>query len=117
MTNYRRSCQNGVLPALMALVVAYGLAACSTTPRRTQAERAADAAIAAQVQSALLADPNIYARHIDVAVDRGVVKLGGYVWSSRDYQLARNDAASIAGVKAVDTDMELMRGGVSGTSR
>ena len=69
------------------------------------------------VDNALLADPNIYARHIDVAVDRGVVTLGGYVWSSRDYQLARHDAASIPGVKVVDTDMELMRGGVSGTSR
>jgi osmotically-inducible protein OsmY len=73
--------------------------------------------LAAQVESALLADPTIYARHVDIRVDRGVVHLGGYVWSAHDYRLARKDAASVPGVKAVDVEMELMRGGVSGTSR
>jgi osmotically-inducible protein OsmY len=115
--NHRKSRWNSVLPAMMALVIVYGVIACSTPPRRTQAERTADAALAAQVQAALLADPNIYARHIDVAVDRGVVELGGYVWTNQKYLLARNDAAAVPGVKAVDTNMELMRGGVSGTSR
>jgi osmotically-inducible protein OsmY len=115
--NHRKSRVNSALPAMLALVIVYGVIACSTPPRKTQAEQIADAALAAQVQAALLADPNIYARHIDVAVDRGVVELGGYVWTNQDYVLARNDAAAIPGVKAVDTNMELMRGGVSGTSR
>jgi osmotically-inducible protein OsmY len=108
---------NRVLPAIVALAAAYGVVACSTTPRRSAAERAADAEIATRVEAALLADPDIYARHIDVAVDRGVVHLGGYVWEDEDFRLARNDAASVPGVKIVDTQMELMRGGVAGTSR
>ncbi|HXR20417.1 MAG TPA: BON domain-containing protein [Steroidobacteraceae bacterium] len=65
----------------------------------------------------LLADPNIYARHIDVSVDRGVVHLGGYVWENEDYQAARRDASSVDGVKAVDMEIQLMRGGIAGTSR
>jgi osmotically-inducible protein OsmY len=101
----------------MVIVAAYAIVACSTLPRRTQAERSADAALAAQVESVLLADPNIYARHIDVAVDRGVVQLGGFVWTNQEYLLARNDAASIPGVKAVNADMDLVRGGATGTSR
>jgi osmotically-inducible protein OsmY len=93
------------------------LAGCSTAPRRTAAERAADGDIASRVQAALLADPNIYARHIDIEVDRGVVHLGGFVWDDEDFATARRDAASIPGATAVVNDMELMRGGISGTGR
>jgi osmotically-inducible protein OsmY len=77
----------------------------------------ADAEIADRVQAALLADPTIYARHIDVAVNRGVVHLGGYVWEDEDFQTARRDATSVPGVKTVITQMELNRGGLAGTSR
>ena len=106
-----------MLPAVVAVAAACGVVACSTTARRTAAERASDADIATRVEAALLADPNIYARHIDVGVDRGVVHLGGYVWEDQDFRLARNDASSVTGVKMVDTQMELMRGGVAGSSR
>ncbi len=108
---------NGVLQALVVLTAAYGVAACSTAPPRTTAERVADADLAGRVQAALLADPTIYARHIDVAVDRGVVHLGGYVWEDDDFQTARRDATSVPGVKTVITQMEIMRGGLAGTSR
>jgi osmotically-inducible protein OsmY len=80
-------------------------------------ERAADAETADRVQAALFADPNIYARHIDIAVDRGVVRLGGYVWENEDFQRARSDAAAVPGVRSVLTEMELMRGGVGGSGR
>jgi hypothetical protein len=46
-----------------------------------------------------------------------VVRLGGYVWSVQDFRLARQDAASVAGVKTMQMDLELMRGGLAGTSR
>jgi osmotically-inducible protein OsmY len=105
------------LPAAAAVLAACTLAACATTTPRTPAERAADAEIADQVEAALGADSTIYARHIDVQVNRGVVYLGGIVWESRDFLTARRDAASVPGVKAVDSNMELLRGGVSGTSR
>ena len=99
------------------VVLACALIACSTTPRRTAAQRVADADTADRVQAALLADPNIYARHIDVRVDRGVVHLGGYVWEATDFGVARRDAASVPGAIAVVSEMELVRGGLAGTSR
>jgi osmotically-inducible protein OsmY len=66
------------------------------------------------VESAFTADPTLFARHIDVSVDAGVVYLGGYVWSVEDLYLARHLAASVAGVRSVSSDMELMRGGSKG---
>jgi len=90
---------------------------CAATPPRTPAERAADAVIAGEVQAALLADPGIYARHIEVAVNRGVVNLGGFVWEVQDFASARRDAASVPGVTSIVTDMDLMRGGIAGAGR
>jgi osmotically-inducible protein OsmY len=113
----RVRCPNRVSPPVMVLVAACAVAACSTTPLRTTAEKLADADIAGRVQAVLLADPDIYARHIDIAVNRGVVHLGGYVWENDDFQTARRDAASVPGVKTVVAQMELMRGGLAGTSR
>jgi osmotically-inducible protein OsmY len=101
----------------IAALAAYSLVACSTSPPRSEEERAADAAAAARVEAALDADPRIYARHVDVKVDRGVVHLGGFVWSASELFYAKNDAASVLGVRTVVDDMELMRGGMTGTSR
>jgi osmotically-inducible protein OsmY len=99
------------------LSAACGLDACSTSPAKSDAQRAADAASAAQVEAALDADPRIFARHIDIKVDRGVVHLGGYVWSDDEFLFAKNDAAAVPGVTTVVNQMELIRGGTSGTSR
>jgi osmotically-inducible protein OsmY len=82
---------------------------------RPAKQRHADASITDQVQRALLSAPNIYARHIDVALRKGVVDLSGYAWQVDDYQQARRDAAAVRGVTKVDNDMELMRGGRAGT--
>ena len=120
-----KRCRNAVvcaMPAVLAMLAtcalaACALAACASTPPRTTAERLADADTAGRVQAALLADPDIYARHIDVAVNRGVVRLGGYVWENDDFQTARRDAASVPGVTTVVAQMELMRGGIAGTGR
>jgi osmotically-inducible protein OsmY len=106
----------GAIP-IAGLSIVCLICACSTAPPKTEAERAADEATAERVEAALEADPIIYARHIDVKVDRGVVHLDGFVWSSQDFLLAKNDAAAVPGVTKVITQMELMRGGISGTSR
>jgi BON domain len=117
LVSHYRCLRRGTRRAVLALIVTSTFTACSTLPGRTPTERSADAAIAAEVESALLADPNIYARHIDVTVDRGVVQLGGFVWTNQEYLLARNDAASVPGVRAVNAQMDLLRGGMTGTSR
>jgi osmotically-inducible protein OsmY len=108
---------DGMLTTAVALLAACGFTGCATAPHRTAAERAADAETADRVEAALLADPKIYARHIDIDVDRGVVHLGGFVWDTDDFQTARRDAASVVGVTAVVTDMELNRGGIAGAGR
>ena len=97
----------------IALLTVFG---CATTPRTPQ-ERAADADVEAKVESALDSDSRIYARHVDVNVDRGVVHLGGYVWSDSELRFAKADAAAVPGVLSVANEIELMRGGVAGTSR
>ena len=106
----------GLVAAVVA-GIAIGIAACASAPPRSSLERATDAETADRVQAALMADPNIYARHIDIAVDRGVVHLGGYVWEDEDFQRARSDAASVPGVRSVLTELELMRGGIGGSGR
>lgn len=117
MNYFRHINWRGALRTLCAAMASAAIAACSALPSRTPTERSADAAIAAEVESALLADPNIYARHIDVTVDRGVVELGGFVWTNQEYLMARNDAAAVPGVRSVNTQMDLVRGGISGTSK
>jgi BON domain len=117
VSHHRRSNPRGAPPTVLALIAVCAAAACSTLPSRTPTERSADAALAAEVESVLRADPNIYARHIDVSVDRGVVELGGFVWTNQEYLLARSDAAAVPGVRAVNTQMDLLRGGISGTSK
>lgn len=92
------------------------LIGCATTAR-TAEEQAADADVQARVEAALNSDSRVYARHVDVNVDRGVVYLGGYVWSDSELRFVKADAAAVPGVLAVANQIELMRGGMSGTSR
>jgi osmotically-inducible protein OsmY len=96
---------------------AVSLAACVSTAPRSTAERTIDSEIAARVEAKLDADPRIYARHIDVRVERGNVHLGGFVWSSDELLFAQADAGGVPGVKGVADEMELMRGGIGGSSR
>ncbi|MGA2861014.1 MAG: BON domain-containing protein [Steroidobacteraceae bacterium] len=108
--------RNCLLLAVVALAAALALAACSTTPHRTSAERAADAELAARVRSALSADHDIYSWHIDVDVNRGVVELKGFVYEDKERQLAQSDAESVPGVHSVDMEIALMGGGISSES-
>jgi osmotically-inducible protein OsmY len=112
-----------IVPARVLLAVGLAgflgaaLCACATQSPRTAEERAQDAVLAQQVEAALSADPRIYARHVDVTSDRGVITLSGLIWSNEEYVLAKRDAALVPGVVRVDSSMDLVRGGISGTSR
>ena len=63
-------------PVLLLLTICLA-AGCASTSQRSPAERQVDAELAAQVEAACSADPKLFARHIDVAVERGTVWLGG----------------------------------------
>jgi osmotically-inducible protein OsmY len=98
------------------LISVLALIGCATSTR-TSEERAFDSDLAAKVESALNSDSRIYARHVDVRVDRGVVHLGGFIWTDSELRLVKADAASVPGVLGVSDQIELLRGGISGTSR
>jgi osmotically-inducible protein OsmY len=63
------------------------------------------------VREALLRDPYLYARHIDVDVDRGVVYLDGMIWLTDNFQDTKRIARTVPGVINVVTDLDLVRGG------
>jgi osmotically-inducible protein OsmY len=93
-------------------IVLLAFLGCATP--RTPEQRAADTDVKARVEAALNADPRIYARHVEVNVDGGVVHLGGFVWSDSEMRFAKADAAAVPGVQGVADQIELMRGGQSG---
>ena len=63
------------------------------------------------METALNADKQLYAKHISVHADGGVVELTGYVWEPEDLQLAQTIAEGVPGVSRVVNELELNRNG------
>ena len=89
--------------------------ACVAHPPKSAAERAADERLALAVAAALEADRAIYARHIDIDADRGVILLTGFVWSPDELYEAPRVAGLVPGVTRVVSQIELMVGGRAGS--
>jgi hyperosmotically inducible periplasmic protein len=89
-----------------------GLLACATSPRRTEAQRQADKETADRVEGALQADRMLYAKHISVRADRGVIRLTGFVWDPPDLDEATRIAEGVEGVTSVINNLELNRNGI-----
>src|ERR1700693_2303076 len=68
-----------VLRAGVAVTLACALAACASSPQKTDSQRAEDKAVAERVETALNSDKDLYAKHITARADNGVVRLTGYV--------------------------------------
>ncbi|HLZ99621.1 MAG TPA: BON domain-containing protein [Steroidobacteraceae bacterium] len=105
--------RNRILHTALAAVVVCGAVACATGPRKTEAERQADAETASRVQLALNDDRQLYARHITVRADDGVVDLSGYVWTQPELEEAIRVAGLVPGVTRVVDRIEVDRGGIS----
>ena len=98
-----------VLRVAIAFQALLWIYACSTTPTdRTEAERAADDEIVARVKVAFLRDLRIYEEHIDVSANRGVVHLSGVISYADDFSETWRVAKSVAGVKKVTSDLQLV---------
>jgi hyperosmotically inducible periplasmic protein len=95
----------------VAVAVLCGMAACASGPRKTEAQLQADKETAQRVETALNADKDLYAKHIFVRADNGVVRLTGYVWDSSDFQTAILIAEGVEGVTGVVNNLELNRNG------
>jgi osmotically-inducible protein OsmY len=94
-----------------AVVLLCGMAACASGPAKTEAQRQTDRETAERVETALNAEKALYAKHISVQADAGVVHLTGYVWNPADFQLAVAIAENVPGVTRVVSDLELNRNG------
>jgi osmotically-inducible protein OsmY len=101
-----RSAHAGIAGAIVLSVIA-----CATVPGKSEAQRQADHEIAGRVQAALDADKQLYARHIVVQADNGVVHLSGYVWDPPELLEAKRVAQLVPGVSQVVNDLELQRNG------
>ena len=97
---------NKTLVALVAGTAMFGMAACSSTrTQRAPGEQVDDAALLTSVKSALASNPVTEAGEINVDVNRGVVKLAGFVDSSKEKSQAGEIARSVDGVQSVQNDI------------
>ena len=110
---YRLACT-----AVLTAVLCAGFG-CTVAPVKSEAQRQADREVAQSVQAALNADKQLYARHIFVRADNGVVRLYGFVWETPELYEAKRVAEHVPGVSRVVNDLELERNGMdnSGVTR
>jgi hyperosmotically inducible protein len=102
---------NKTLVALIAGTALLGTAACSSTrTQRAPGEQVDDAALLTSVKSALASDPVTEAHEINVDVNRGVVKLAGFVGTSKEKSQAGDIARSVDGVQSVKNDIAVKKG-------
>jgi hyperosmotically inducible protein len=86
------------------------MAACSATrTQRAPGEQVDDAALLTSVKSALASDPITEEGEINVDVNRGIVKLSGFVDSSKEQAQAVQLARSVEGVKEVQNDIAVQK--------
>jgi len=93
------------------VAVVLGVVACATEAGKSEAQQQADRETAGRVQAALDADKQLYARHIFVRADNGVVHLSGYVWDPPELLEAKRVAGLVPGVSQVVSELELQRNG------
>jgi osmotically-inducible protein OsmY len=92
-----------------ALVVAVS-ASSAAQENRSTGSGVNDAWITTQIFAKYFADPDIKARHIDVSTDRGVVTLGGTVYSENERRQAVAKARATDGVVRVVDKLILTSG-------
>ena len=79
----------------------------STATPSVTAPATDDAALAARVKQALVADPGLRSLPMSVATYRGVVQLSGYVDSEVQIQKALAVTRGVPGVQSVSSDLQL----------
>jgi len=104
--------RKGAYAILVASAAA--VAACASSPPKSPEQEQADVATAERVLVALEANPIYYFRDVEVAVDYGVARLSGYVWTTDALYAAQNIARRVPGVTGVQDTMELQRQGNRG---
>jgi osmotically-inducible protein OsmY len=95
--------------ALPAFALINGCKSTQTRPSATAPAEIAtdDAALAARVKQALVADPGLRSLPMSVATFRGVVQLSGFVDSEAQIQKALAITRGVPGVQSVSNDLQL----------
>ncbi|TDY21470.1 BON domain-containing protein [Paraburkholderia sp. BL6665CI2N2] len=94
--------------AIPAFVLINGCKSTATQAVTAPAKVATDdAALAAKVKQALVADPGLRSLPISVATYRGVVQLSGYVDAEVQIEQALAVTRGVAGVQSVSNDLHL----------
>ena len=94
------------LVALIATSAVLSMAACSSTrTQRAPGEQVDDAALLTSVKSALVANKVTDAGEINVDVNRGTVKLAGFVDTDKEKAAAGDVARNVKGVQTVQNDI------------
>lgn len=93
----------------MAFIAVWlGLAGCaSTREHKSTGEYIDDAAITTKVKSEMIADKEVSAHEIHVKTNKGVVHLSGTVESRYEANKAGSIARAVAGVRAVNNDIQV----------
>jgi hyperosmotically inducible protein len=96
------------IAALVVSGVVLSMAACSSTrTQRAPGEQIDDAALLTSVKSALVSNPVTEAGEINVDVNRGTVKLSGFVGSQKEKSAAADIARKVDGVQSVQNDIAI----------
>jgi len=96
------------------LVASVGVVARASSPPKSPEQEWTDAATTERVLAALEANPIYYFRDVEVAVDYGVARLSGYLWTTDALYAAQDVARRVPGVTGVQDAMELERQGNRG---
>jgi hyperosmotically inducible protein len=105
---------NKTLVALIASTAMLGMVGCTATrTQRSAGEQIDDATLLTKVKAALVADPVTEAHEINVDVNRGVVKLGGFVDTAKEKEKAGQVARNVGGVQSVQNDLAVKGGSES----
>ncbi|RFU49144.1 BON domain-containing protein [Paraburkholderia sp. DHOC27] len=101
----------------LLIVIAFAFPACvfingckstTTTPANATGPIATDdAALAARVKQALVADPTLRSLPLSVATFRGVVQLAGYADSAAQIQQAIAVTRGVPGVQSVSNELQI----------
>ena len=90
---------------LSSLLIAALVACAPTRTREGTGEYIDDTVITGKVKAALVADPELKAREINVETFKGTVQLSGFVADPGDIEKAIRLVREVHGVKAVRNDM------------
>jgi hyperosmotically inducible protein len=103
---YEKTSNSATRLALLTVAAAGMLAGCATNGyHRTAAGHVSDGDITDQVRSALVADPVVRAKQVDVVTRDGTVQLNGFVDTRASTQRAGELAGHVRGVRHVDNNL------------